>query len=215
MKPYQQIPILECGEPLVPLPITLERIQPHPYQALGAPYGDASPFQLRSGVVARLELAQQRLQPQGLGLQIFDGYRPLTVQQFMVTWTFQDLVRQYPTRPVADLYREVERFWAAPSLDPAAPPPHSTGGAVDLTLVTITGPVPMGSPIDEVSARSYPDYFQGQPVPFQANREQLNQAMIQAGFQRHPHEWWHFSYGDQLWAWLAGEPTAHYGRVAI
>jgi D-alanyl-D-alanine dipeptidase len=37
--------------------------------------------------------------------------------------------------------------------------------------------------------------------------------MAAAGFARHPNEWWHFSHGDQLWAWLRGEPQAHYGRL--
>ena len=25
--------------------------------------------------------------------------------------------------------------------------------------------------------------------------------MTKFGFAQHPNEWWHFSYGDQLWAW--------------
>jgi D-alanyl-D-alanine dipeptidase len=33
-----------------------------------------------------------------------------------------------------------------------------------------------------------------------------------AGFAQHPNEWWHFSHGDQLWAWRLGHPSAHYGR---
>jgi D-alanyl-D-alanine dipeptidase len=41
--------------------------------------------------------------------------------------------------------------------------------------------------------------------------------MATAGFKRHLNEWWHFSYGDQIWAWLMtqeGERTvAKYGRA--
>jgi D-alanyl-D-alanine dipeptidase len=33
-----------------------------------------------------------------------------------------------------------------------------------------------------------------------------------AGFAQHPNEWWHFSHGDQLWAWRQQQPIAHYGR---
>ena len=40
MKPYQKIPILECGEPLVPIPLEQFAIEsPHPYEKLGASYG--------------------------------------------------------------------------------------------------------------------------------------------------------------------------------
>ena len=36
--------------------------------------------------------------------------------------------------------------------------------------------------------------------------------METAGFAQHPNEWWHFSLGDQLWAWRTGGQTARYGR---
>jgi D-alanyl-D-alanine dipeptidase len=35
--------------------------------------------------------------------------------------------------------------------------------------------------------------------------------MIEAGFASHPDEWWHYSYGDQMWAALTGAEAAHYG----
>ena len=37
--------------------------------------------------------------------------------------------------------------------------------------------------------------------------------MKQAGFVQHPNEWWHFSYGDQLWSWLSKESNAIYGAA--
>jgi D-alanyl-D-alanine dipeptidase len=36
--------------------------------------------------------------------------------------------------------------------------------------------------------------------------------MLEAGFAQHPNEWWHFSHGDQLWAWRTGQTQAIYGR---
>lgn len=44
-------------------------------------------------------------------------------------------------------------------------------------------------------------------------RDRLSGAMSIAGFVNYPHEWWHFSYGDQYWAWRTGVPTALYGRT--
>jgi D-alanyl-D-alanine dipeptidase len=41
--------------------------------------------------------------------------------------------------------------------------------------------------------------------------------MMEAGFRRNPGEWWHFSMGDQMWAWLWNQEnldqkvTARYG----
>lgn len=234
MKPYQQVPIKECGEPLVPLPLAaFAVVTPHPYMALGAPYGDRSPYWLRQSVAAALHHAQAVLQithPEWR-IQIFDAYRPLAVQQFMVDYTAQSLAQQQGldlARASAiarqTLMTTVHQFWALPSADPQTPPPHSTGAAVDVTLVNSTGdPVDMGSPIDEVSERSHPDYFQAQTdarsQQVQRDRRLLQHIMHTAGFQQHPNEWWHFSLGDQLWAWLTARATqqpviARYGSIA-
>ncbi len=228
MKPYQQIPIQECFEPLVPVPLQLFAIvSPHPYQQLGAPYGEKSPFSLRQGVLDSLIQAQNELQnlSPGWRIQIFDAYRPVAVQQFMVDYSFQELARSLglSASDLTETQRQsiseqVYQFWAPPSLDPATPPPHSTGAAVDVTLVNAAGqPVDMGSPIDEISPRSYPDYFARSTDPvevqYRESRQLLRTAMLSAGFAQHQNEWWHFCKGDQMWAWLTQQKTARYGRV--
>ena len=43
------------------------------------------------------------------------------------------------------------------------------------------------------------------------NRRLLYWVMTEAGFANNPTEWWHYSWGDQLWARLMGRPHAHYG----
>ncbi|MHC5829729.1 MAG: D-alanyl-D-alanine dipeptidase, partial [Nostoc sp.] len=41
MRAYHQIPIFECGEPLIEIPLELFAVEsPHPYEKLGAIYGD-------------------------------------------------------------------------------------------------------------------------------------------------------------------------------
>jgi D-alanyl-D-alanine dipeptidase len=62
--------------------------------------------------------------------------------------------------------------------------------------------VDMGSPLDENSDRSNPDYFAdsrgaaGQRA--HVNRMLLFNILAAEGFHRHPAEWWHFSRGDQM-----------------
>lgn len=235
MKPYQHIPIEDCGEPLIAIPqAEFAVVNPPPYLALGAPYGDSTPYALRTEVLTCLGQAQQALQTRhpGWRLQIFDAFRPLAVQQFMVDYTFAELVQAkqlQPDRLSPDQHQEIRaevlQFWAIPSANPATPPPHSTGAALDLTLVNEAGcPVDMGSPIDAISPRSFPDHFAGTADPdyqqVHAHRALLNRVMVGAGFRRHPNEWWHFSLGDQLWAWLVRQETgqanviAKYGRVS-
>jgi zinc D-Ala-D-Ala dipeptidase len=232
MKPYQQVPIQECGEPLMPIPLhQFAAEQPHPYVKLGAPYAERSPYYLRQGVLERLLQAQHFLQIEypNWRIQIFDAYRPIAVQQFMVDYTLAQTAQvkglhlpELNKKQRQEILEEVYEFWAVPNVNPAMPPPHSTGAAVDVTLVDGNGEaIAMGSPIDEMSPRSYPNYFRDSPSDriFHQNRQILKRAMIQAEFQQHPTEWWHYSYGDQLWAWLNNQKhseaiaIARYGRV--
>jgi zinc D-Ala-D-Ala dipeptidase len=236
LRPWSPIPIRDNGEPLLELPASLLRLQPHPYVAVGAPYDDAaSPFQLRQGVIERLLQAQAALQAQQpqWRLAIFDAWRPLAVQRFMVEHAVAEecarlgLDPQQRGKALDAVCREVGRFWAPPSEDPATPPPHSTGAAVDLTLVDASGQLlPMGSPIDAIGAVSEPEHFRrlAAALPDGEEREQtllwdghrtlLGDVMASAGFVRHPNEWWHFSWGDQLWAWACGAGVACYGRAS-
>jgi D-alanyl-D-alanine dipeptidase len=248
MKPYQWIPIEECHEDLVPIPAEVFVFQePHPYVMLQAPYDGKSPYYLRQGVLNQLIVAQTVLQERcpGWKIQIVDAYRPIAVQQFMVDYTFAELVRsqgltieQLTAAQSEALWQQVYQFWAVPSLNPATPPPHSTGAAIDITLIDETGcVVDMGGAIDELSPRSFPDYFvsgsdQGNEEQeisddgpqalrdlFHRNRQLLKAVMTTAGFCQHPNEWWHFSLGDQMWAWLlshnnSSKPIARYGAIA-
>lgn len=236
MRPWNSIPIRDCAEPLSPLPPQLWRLQPHPYTLLGAPYGPKGcPFRLREGVIERLLLAQATLESQAAGwrLAIFDGWRPLAVQHFMVEHAIAELCaarqldRHRPSGGLEQVIADVARFWANPSADPATPPPHSTGAAVDLTLADAAGqPLAMGSPIDAIGAVSEPNHFAQvaaastnpaerlQALEWHRRRQLLAAAMQAAGFEQHPNEWWHFSWGDQMWAWRSGSALAHYGRTA-
>lgn len=230
LKPYRQVPIQDCGEPLVAIPLEVfPVITPHPYQTLGAPYGDKSPFFVRQGVCDRLLTAQTQLQQVQPGWQIliFDAFRPLPVQQFMVDYTFTQQVQQQGLDPASltatqrqAVWTQVAEFWAIPDPDPAHPTPHSTGGAVDVTLVDAQGrAIEMGGAIDEISPRSDPDYYANQPDPdasrFHQHRQILTQTMTQAGFHQHPNEWWHFCYGDQLWAWLTHQADPQQPAIAL
>lgn len=226
MKPYQSIPIAECYEPLLPIPGEFAFVDPHPYIACGVDYGGKSPYYLRAALIALLQKAQAQLQSvhPGWRLQIFDAYRPVEVQQYMVDYTFHTAAAErslnlQTLEPAAqeELWQQVYQIWAVPSFDLTTPPPHSTGAAIDLTIVDdCQQPINMGSPIDEMSDRSKPNYFadQSEGQIFHQNRELLRQVMEHGGFRRHPDEWWHFSWGDQLWAWICQENNPGEMRVA-
>ena len=74
--------VLECGEPLAPIPDRLVLVEPHPYVHAGASYGDLSPWQVRTSVGERLSMAQARLEEirSGLGRRIGRRRRPHAIR---------------------------------------------------------------------------------------------------------------------------------------
>ena len=129
---------------------------------------------LRPEVAARLATAQAALAPQGIGLKVFDCYRPLSVQRRM--WAL-----------VPD-----DRYVA----DPAKGSRHNRGAAVDVTLVHADGTeLVMPTSYDDFSPRAHRDNH-ALPRTVRANRALLDRAMTEAGFVGLPTEWWHFDATD-------------------
>jgi D-alanyl-D-alanine dipeptidase len=173
---------------------------------------------VREGVAARLQKVNARLAGAGLKLHLYDAWRPRAVQAyFHDVWMPDQVRRNRPGLSDAEVRAEVERYWAAPSIDALHPAPHATGGAVDLTIVWADGePLFMGALFDDTTEIAATDYFEGESPSLShqeacANRRLLYWLMIEAGFANHPGEWWHYSYGDQMWAALTGAGAALYG----
>jgi len=175
---------------------------------------------IRHTVAALLKDVDSRLQQEGLRLFLYDAWRPRAVQAyFHDVWMPGELRRHRPELNEDEIKAEVSRYWAAPTDDPMKPAPHATGGAVDLSLVWEDGqPLYMGSLFDDATALAGTDRFERDADErsfshdeARANRRLLYWLMIEAGFSNHPDEWWHYSYGDQMWAIHMGKPAALYG----
>jgi zinc D-Ala-D-Ala dipeptidase len=193
--------------------------QPNPPYGMPIP-GSIPDLLVRRGVGERLVMVDLRLRDRGLGLYVLDAWRPQAVQRyFHDVWFPAWLTARRPTLSGDELRREVEQYWSAPTIDEHSPSPHSTGGAVDLTIVELaTGhPLFMGGIFDDVTELSWTDWFERREARSmsdevaRANRRILYWAMAEAGFANNPTEWWHFSWGDQMWARLTQAPAAHYG----
>jgi D-alanyl-D-alanine dipeptidase len=93
---------------------------------------------------------------------------------------------------------------------------HSTGGAVDVTLVTEQNElIEMGTGFDSFTAEARTDFFEKKGNTkyneVAKNRRILFFSMTEAGFTNFPHEWWHYDYGDLLWASFTEIPSVYYG----
>jgi D-alanyl-D-alanine dipeptidase len=142
---------------------------------LGRPvYAEARAF-LRPEIALALKGANASLEAQGLGLLVFDAYRPLSV-----TRTFW-----------AEVPKDKRRFVA----NPARGSMHNRGCAVDVSLYDrSTGrEVEMPSAYDEMTARAAPGY-DGGPREARARRDLLRSALEARGFRVNRGEWWHFDH---------------------
>jgi D-alanyl-D-alanine dipeptidase len=130
---------------------------------------------LRAPAARALRAVQQQLAQSGLGLKIFDGYRPYSVT-----------VRMW--EPIRN-----PDFVA----DPAKGSRHNRGAAVDLTLIDwrTQGELSMPTAYDDFTPRARQDYSNLPPEAI-ANRAKLREAMMRHGFEPLASEWWHFDFHD-------------------
>lgn len=139
---------------------------------LGEPlYGVAAAF-LREPAAAALRQVQAALAAQGLGLLVFDAYRP---------------------------YRVTVQLWERVQDETYAAPPwrgsrHNRGCSVDVALVDAAGQrLPMPTDFDDLTPAAHSAY---EPVPAAARRSRalLLAVMARFGFVNYPAEWWHFDF---------------------
>ncbi|MBQ4838045.1 MULTISPECIES: M15 family metallopeptidase [Pseudoalteromonas] len=152
---------------------------------------------LSKEAVKAVTKAQYALNEFGLGLKVFDCYRPQMAVDHFVRWA-KDLedtknkAKYYPEVPKNELFKR--GYIAARS-------GHSRGSTLDVTLVDlVTGvELDMGSGWDFFSKVSWPSY-QGISAQQRANRKLLAKVMRSAGFIGLTEEWWHFTLIDEPYA---------------
>jgi zinc D-Ala-D-Ala dipeptidase len=157
-------------------------------------------------------VAQQWLQEHypGYSLRVGDAYRSPQKQArlfhiaLLVARLLHPLWSHQRRRELAN------RYVAAP--DALSPPPHTTGGAVDVGLLTPEGKrADMGPFRPAATRRDYPHLS----PQAKKHRQMLWDAMEAGGFSNYPEEWWHWSYGDSGWAFRTGQQAALYGQVSL
>lgn len=211
-------PMQECGELLVPVPDTLPCVRCLPeYQQRDVAHA-ISVCYVREGVLRRLLEAARRLSEWQLTLIVWDAWRSVDVQQALFDEYQATLRQRHPDLSPEELETRTREFVALPSRDPNGVSPHLTGGAIDVTLADIVGSLlPMGTAYDDFSPRAATRFFEPSidaptsqnalypdEQPCRNHRRLLYHVMTQAGFTNYEAEWWHFDYGNRLWARQTG-----------
>lgn len=151
---------------------------------------------LRTGVARKLRNAATRL-PEGFGFAVFDAWRPLQLQETLYQETYRE---GGPTR---------EGYVSTPTSDPAEPPPHLTGGCLDLTLTWEGHVLELGTGFDCYTEEAATDAFEQRPGKVRSLRRLLYWTMRKEGFVALDREWWHYEYGTRRWATLTGNPPIY------
>lgn len=192
-----RVVIRECGEPMVGLPEEDIIVAPDV-----VPYG-------RAQVIEKLAVVSRKLETLGLRLQIFELYRPAEKQAGRRKDCRAWIVAEHPDYSEQQVESTLNKMIAGIGGG------HQSGGAVDLTLCDREGrPIDMGTGYLEHNDSTATD-SKHITSEQQRNRRILLNAMKQAGFVNYPAEWWHFAYGDRMWAAYKHKRHAIYGNVTF
>ena len=141
-----------------------------------------------------LAAVERDLSARGLGLTVFDCYRPQRAVAQFVRWAqrIDDVKRKRDFYPDVD---KRELFAKGYISDRSG---HSRGSTVDLTLVRRgdAREFDMGSPFDFFSPKSWPS-DRSVSDEAQQNRALLAAAMRRGGFRPYDKEWWHFTLNNE------------------
>ena len=131
---------------------------------------------LRTEPAMALAKVQAALKKRGLGLNVFDAYRPFSVTCLM--WR-----------------KARDRHYVA---NPMKASKHNRGLAVDITLIDLaTGKeLDMGTSYDSFTDSAHHS-FPGLSPEIRERRRQLKTTMQQCGFTSIPSEWWHYNWPDK------------------
>ena len=142
--------------------------------------------------------------PRGYSFKIWDAYRPFSLQKELYNKYSKKIENIFNLDDYSfDKKQEfINHFVAYP--DKRYPPAHTTGSAIDITLIKDGKDVDMGCSFDEFSVRSYTNYYQDKDSFIHNNRMILYNCMIKAGFTNIETEFWHYDYGNRSWAKKTG-----------
>lgn len=154
------------------------------------------------------------LLPPGYTFGIYDAWKPYEVQYSLYYQYFCKLIDdlRHENETIKQIRETIKPFVSLPIKDSNVSYVHSTGGAIDLSIIDENKKeLMMGCPFNEFSDRANTNYYEQNLINSEArnNRRVLLSAMLEYGFTNLSSEWWHFDYGDTFWSQLTGKPIIY------
>lgn len=202
---WQDVVIIENNEHLVEVMETEMLIHGSQF----GPWESNNSYLLRETVANMLYKASELL-PSGYKLAIVEGVRSIEKQQEHWNRKFEHFLANHPEWS----QKEVEHQTALVVARPVPLANHNCGGAVDVALIYNEKLVDMGSLPQALVEKKIVEMFSELITDEQKkNRSILREAMELVGFVWYPGEWWHYCYGDRMWAVYTGQKECVYGPI--
>ena len=163
----------------------------------------------RKEVIRRLvEAADSVHQEHGFKFLVYELYRSPEKQKKLRERDRNEITQRHPDLSEEQIQTALNRISAG-----IGGSGHQVGAAVDLTLCDMNGiPLDMGTNYLEHTEKSATQ-CKHLSKEQRNNRRILLDAMRNAGFANYPGEWWHYCYGDRMWAAYKHKRYALYGDV--
>lgn len=167
---------------------------------------------LRQVLYQKIIAARQFL-PSGLTFMIYEAYRPRHRQVELWERVQKQYRAENPFISQVDLDALCHRFVSNPYKTGSG---HQFGCAIDITLYNVDEgcELDMGTPIQSFESAIQTD----SPLVTKAqqdNRFMMRDALEREGLVNYPEEWWHYSYGDRLWAILTSQEETLYSPLQL
>lgn len=206
-----RIPALESGEPLVDL-LVVNEPRLVPMSSIDKNYKNTYEgwSKVRRGVYERL-MNMLAILPKNIGIAYFEGFRTLSKQKEYFDNKFLEILQSMPDVHAA--YAETTKH-VSPFIDNI--PTHATGAAIDMTLFVVNqgekSLLDLGMFDVIYGPNNQQETFStNTSIQQRKNRLLLLETAIKAGFANYGYEWWHYSYGDKMYASLTNAKHAKYG----
>ena len=216
-KEINSISICENNEPLIDLKEQDELTYGPPPDT---PLTQHDYTKIRKTVYEKLCLAQKEL-PNDWKFRVYEGLRSLNVQKILFDSLYNSLKLKKTDLSEEDLFKQTSLLVAPVRFLNGTTniPPHSTGGAIDIEVIDKSGNlIDFGMAIKDWNIVD-PDICDTYSLKISEeatrNRQILLDIMCTQEFVNYPREWWHFSYGDRLWAYFKNKKEAIYGGITL
>jgi len=198
----KKVEVEENNEPLVPIPEgeKIKLLHEHTY---------LSPVLRKTACELLVKVAHNL--PEGYKLLIVTAYRPISMQKEMWRNRLWQMAKAHPFQMIFQYWK-----WKKVASQYTAPPggsSHQCGAAVDLTILDENdNRLDMGTSFTEFGKKVHTDSDLVSDEQ-KKNRKMLFNLMTEVGFVNYSLEWWHYSYGDRMWAAYRREKKCFYGPI--